>query len=180
MTRRFLPRLATAALLSAALSGCAAYYNYPAIGNDAAINDPNVAPVPTVMTVALRTVLERHEPEGAYVINFPEGLGRRQAEDVLMRLGRDDANLATPETAGLPAWHVSRIRIRGDRAEVDVLRPVAGAHQGTTVRMVGGPKPWRVTSTKVWPVGMFDAPELYGWGMDAQNDEGAEAREESE
>jgi hypothetical protein len=172
-------RMTVLGLVAAALlSGCAAYFNYPSIGNDAAINDPNVAPVPTVMTLALRTVLTDHPPEGSYVVNLPEGMGRKQANRIVSDLGTPTAQLATRGTAELPVWHVSRIWIRGDRAEVDVLRPLAGAHQGTTVRMTGGPRPWRVTSTKVWPVGMLDVPELYGW--DAASEDVTDAAEESE
>ncbi len=151
-----------------ALAGCAAYANYPSIGRDAAVNDPNVAPLPTLAYLGVRWTVDRYPVEGAYVVNWPRGMGRARATTLADRLG-DGARLVSPGTRGLPTYHVSRIWLRGDRAEVDVMRPVGGpdaGHQMVTVHLRSDLGRWEVASTKLWPVGMGEVPELYGWEDD--------------
>lgn len=145
--------------------GCATYANYPEIGNDVAVNDPNIAPLPTLETVALRWVVEKYPVKGDYVVNLARGTERGRAESIAKNVGKD-ARIVSSESAGLPAYHVSRIWLRGDRAEVDVMRPVgeAGAYQTVTVRLKSEFGRWVVSSAKTWPVGMGEVPDLYGWG----------------
>ena len=144
-------------------AGCATYANYPAIGGDAAVNDPNVVPLPSLATTALRWVVEQHPVEGEYVVNLPQGTEYERAGKMARSVG-EGARLVSEATSGLPAYHVSRIWLRGDRAEVDVMRPVTGgAHQMMTVRMKNDLGRWIVTSTRAWPVGMGKTPELFGW-----------------
>lgn len=145
--------------------GCAAYANYPSIGDDAAVNDPNIAPLPELVTRSLVWVVDAYPVEGGFVLNLPEGMDRKKAALIAERVGRG-AELVSSESMGLPVYHVTRIRLRGDRGEVDVLRPVSGAggaHQMVTVRLGSRLGTWEVRTTKVWPVGSGDVPPLYGW-----------------
>lgn len=154
--------------------GCAPYANYPARGeDDPAINDPNFAPSPEVMQVALRWVLTSWPVEGEYVINFPQGMSRRRAEEIIRNLEDPNARLVSIETSGLPAFHISKVWIRpGARAQVEILRPVFGIggrdeaalYQPITVRLRRSPlEPWKVEAVRAWPVGQAEVPELFGW-----------------
>ncbi len=167
--RRIVGALSGLCLLGLVIgNGCATYANYPSIGNDAAVNDPNVAPLPELMTLALIWVVDSQPVEDGFVVNLPEGMDRARAERIVGRVGRG-ATLVSEESIGLPVYHVTRVWLRGDGAEVDVLRPVSGASgasgasQLVTVRLGSRLGSWEVRSTKVWPVGMVEAPPLYGW-----------------
>jgi len=174
-------RTVVAALLLGALAtslttGCAAWGNYPAIGEDGAINDPNVNPMPSVIAESVRWVVRNYPVEGAYVINLPGGMERKTAERILTMLNDPNARLVAPENRGLPVYHVAKIWVRESRATVDVFRPVRKEGLATTpnranyqllsVKLVGGPlRPaWRVESApRAWPIGAYDPPILYGW-----------------
>ena len=106
------------------LAGCATYANYPSIGNDMAVNDPNVAPLPELCERSLTLVIDRYPVGGEYVINFPRGMERTRALSLAEKIGGDQARIVSPESEGLPVYHVSRIWLRGDGADVDVIRPV--------------------------------------------------------
>lgn len=156
--------------------GCASYANYPAIGtaqDDAAVNDPNVAPVPTVIRSALLHVIERFPVEGDFVVNLPEGMTSRRAQEFMMKLGEPRARLPQAESESLPVYHVTRVWLRpAGSAEVEILRPVYGVgapgdkpeFQPVTVRLRRTPlEPYRVDSVRVWPIGIAVPPPLYGW-----------------
>lgn len=151
------------------LAGCATYANYPEIGKDVAVNDPNVTPLPTLETVALRWVVQKYPVQGEYAVNPARGTEKSKAEAIARGVGAD-ARIVSDETMGLPVYHVPRIWLRGDRAEVDVTRPVGeeGAYQAVTVRLKSEFGRWVVSSAKTWPVGMGEVPELYGWSKSAK------------
>lgn len=176
-----------AAFGAAMLNGCATYANYPAIGtadDDAAVNDPNVAPTPTVARAAVRHIVERFPVEGAYVVNLPEGMTRRRAEEVILLLRDPNANLPSPATAGLPVYHVTKVWVRpAGHAEVEVIRPVFGVgtpgdvaeFQPVTVRLRRSPlENWQVDSVRVWPIGLKVPPPLYGWDAGDSGDAAGE------
>lgn len=155
--------------------GCAGYANYPSIGEDAAINDPNHPPIPDVMAEALRYTVEKFPVEGEYVVNLPPGIQKRWAERLLKRLEDPNARLVTPGTENLPAYHVTQVWIRGDSSTVEVVRPVptvkAGAegpaaltYQSLRLKLRGaGSANWRVRATRAWTIGAAEPPRLYGW-----------------
>lgn len=185
MNQSRLPILAfSMSIAAAALSGCAGYANYPRIGaDDVAVNNPNVAPTPEAAFVALRWVIRRHPVEGPYTVNMPAGTYRRTGERVIQLLGDPDARLLTPENQNLPCYHVKQVWVRGERATVEVLRPVlrppldvpAGAagggaggagtplYQSFWVKCEAGWKPWRVVHARAWPMGADAPPNLAGW-----------------
>lgn len=162
-----------AGLIGLVGGGCASYVNYPALGaDDAAVNDPNISPAPTLMEVALRHVVERFPVDGEYVINLPPGMARRRAGEVLVGMKDPDARLVSPETVGLPAYHVTRVWMRpGERGQVEVLRPVFGVgtpgdtaqYQPVWVTLRRSPiSAWRVDSARAWTMGVTP-PALNGW-----------------
>lgn len=172
--------LALAAAIPLALAACAHYANYPPIGNDLAVNDPNTAPLPELIAAALRDTVRRYPVDGAFVINLPAGLERRRAESIAAELG-ENARLVVPGTQHLPAYHVTRIWVRGDRATVEVLRPVTelhsdsatpDRHQAISIRLARGAfAPWSVTSHRAWTIGAGEPPELFGWPEDWPEDQ---------
>lgn len=172
--------LAAATLAASSLSvltGCAGYANYPQIGkDDVAVNNPNTPPVPEAAFTALRWVIRRYPVEGPYTVNLPEGTYRRTGERLLALLKDPDAYMLTPSSEHLPCYHIKRVWIRGERATVEVLRPVlrppmdipAGSetkplYQSFWVKCEAGWKPWRVIHARAWPIGRDVPPTMQGW-----------------
>lgn len=164
---------ATAAAIALAVGanpGCATYVNYPPIGDDLAVNDPNVPPSPTLMAVALRWAIKKYDIDQPFVINLPVAMERRQAERILMLVDDPNARLVEPEHMSLPSLHVTRILLRGDTATVELLVPVSpafgtleGKHQPVSVIEKSRLGTWSVSATRPWPIGSEEAPPLYGW-----------------
>jgi len=166
IVRIWLAAAATAAVaMTAGLIGCASYSNYPALKGDTAVNDPNAPPLPDLMVKAVRHTVERHPVAGPYAVNLPADLKPQKAEWIVAQLD-EDARLLTEETADLPTFHVSRIWVRGVKAEVDVHRPLVdvpsprggAAQQMVTVKLDSGLSGWRAASSKAWAVGAFEPP----------------------
>ena len=171
----------------AGATGCATYANYPPIGQDLAVNDPNVVPLPVLMRVATARVLQRDANSGDlpanWVLNLPRGMTPERARSVLDNTmpdaGVTGGMLVGDEGfRGLPVYSVTRVWLRGSKATVDVIRPVtldgmqptdenadgvAYTYQKVTLRLEGGFRPWRVANTREWPIGREQRPELFGW-----------------
>jgi hypothetical protein len=167
--------LGAGGLAASTFPGCA-FGNYPPIDEakeDAAVNDPNLAPIPSMIRVALAHVIERWPVEGDYVVNLPRGMNGRRANEIMMKLGDPRAHLPAAEHESLPVYHVTRVWLRpGGTNEVEVLRPVFGVgapgvdaeFQPISVRMRRTPlEEWEVDSVRAWPIGMQVPPPLYGW-----------------
>jgi len=161
------------------LGGCIGYTTYPPANGQLASDDINGPPADELMIEALRWTIERHPPEGggAAVINLPEGVHDRAYRIIEYRL--DDAT-ATPVRAmapgleGSPTYHVVRLWVRADRAEVDVLRPVSELGpspsgdpiiQAVTIHLRGGLREWRVERTRPWVIGTDALPEPHYVGV---------------
>lgn len=171
---RTLLRCIVLGAIGLAPGACVSYQNYPQVEEkDPAVNDPNVPPSAEVMAVALERVTSRYPAPGEYVVNLPQGLQKRRAEEVLRRLNDPRARLVSDATQNLPAFHITRIWVRpGERASVEVLRPVFGVgtpgvipeFQAVTVNLrrpaMAG---YRVDSVRVWPIGSAVPPPLFGW-----------------
>jgi hypothetical protein len=171
----------------ASMPGCATYANYPPIGQDLAVNDPNVIPLPVLMRVSVTRVLQQDAANGdlpeRWVLNLPRGMNLERARSVLQNTMTDagvSGGMLVGDQGylGLPVYSVTRVWLRGDKATVDVIRPVtldgmqptegdadgvAYTYQKITLRLVGGFRPWRVEGTREWPIGLEDRPELFGW-----------------
>lgn len=153
------------------MGGCAGYATYPRADGSTAISDLNSAPVNTIMATSLAWAAYKYPvaPEGEqapFAINLPEGVKPETYDYVVRQIGGGAVPL-THDTADLPTFHIGLIRVRGDEAQVDVLRPVlelspspAGetVYQQVTVRLEGGLSPWRVVGRREWTVGAFPTP----------------------
>lgn len=168
--------------VSLTLAGCASYATYPAVPKNIAINDTNSLGMTQVMSAGLGWVVAKYPPgakdaslaaEGAaeecpFAINLPEPTNRRTYERVAESLGHGACPLSE-DTSHLPIYHVSYIRIRGDEAQVNIVRPVptlgadptgAPIVQEIKLQLRGGFKPWTVISAREWQVGNADVPPL--------------------
>ncbi|MEM1183920.1 MAG: hypothetical protein AAGI53_02855 [Planctomycetota bacterium] len=165
-----------AALALAALSGCVATTTYPARpGQDYAARDVSHPSIEEICVEALTWTLERYpvpeelaEPTsdgGVFAVNCPVGMHPRVYERVVEKCG-PLARPLTPETEHLPTYHVGRIVVRSDKAEIDIHRPVLelGAveqlsYQPITLFIEGGLGPWRVRRSRPWAIGAFPLPQ---------------------
>ena len=169
------------------MPGCATYANYPPIGQDLAVNDPNVIPIPVLMRVAITRTLQNDSQTGElpdrWVLNLPRGTtlerGRSLLDNSMSDAGVTGGMLVgDPGYQGLPVYSITRVWLRGDSGTVDVIRPVtldgmepteadtdgvAYTYQKVTHRLKGGFRPWRVETSRAWPIGLEDQPELFGW-----------------
>ncbi len=185
--------LGLATLGMSSMPGCATYANYPPIGQDLAVNDPNVIPIPVLMRVAITRTLQSDSQTGElperWVLNLPRGTTLERARSILDNSMRDagvSGGMLVGDSGylGLPVYSVTRVWLRADSATVDVIRPVtldgmepteadadgvAYTYQKVTHRLKGGFRPWRVETSRAWPIGLEDQPELFGWptGTDA-------------
>ncbi len=153
------------------LGGCVGYDTWPPVKGSIARTDPNHPAMEGVMMAGLRWMIERYPPsghEGQVAVNVPLGIKPL----VYQRIAREAGPRAVPftdATADLPIYHVKAIRVRGRRAELDVLRPVwemprspdgTQVSQGFTLYFEGGLEPWRVVRHREWMIGVMDPPAL--------------------
>jgi hypothetical protein len=172
--------LSTAVLsVAAILAGCVSYASYPAVPRNTAINDPNTPAMEEVMIVGLREVIAKYPPRGGsgaspqdeqaqLALNLPRGLKPRVHERIARAVGFGAAPL-TPETNHLPIYHVSYLRIRGDQAQINIIRPVTDlgrtpsgmpVMQEIKLQLSGGLRPWHVVTRREWEPGEVTLPEL--------------------
>lgn len=156
--------------LTLTLTGCVGYTTYPPpTGSDTAINSPNVPPAPDVIVAALRRTIVRHRVSGDYAVNLPPELTVKRANWIVSHLDDPHAHLLTASTQSLPTYHVARIWIRGNYAEVDVFHPVmdipgpAGAPvvQLATVTLRSNLARWRMESIHSSRIGAAAPPPLH-------------------
>ncbi|MEX1015204.1 MAG: hypothetical protein WDZ31_00555 [Phycisphaeraceae bacterium] len=108
---------------AALLAGCAPQYvNIPEQAGDVASSNVNATNVRNLEAQALRAVLEDRPVEGPVGITLPQGTDPLTYAAVASAVGDD---VLTPMDDVEPAsmLTVEQVRIRGTRAEVDVVRP---------------------------------------------------------
>lgn len=175
--------MAMLAGVAAGPAGCAGWDTWPP--TDPVDNVPNrddVA-ISQTMMLALGRVIADYPPRGregqAVAINVPAPLVGKPVYRQIAREVESEPNvnrLVTPlDEAGLalPIYHVAGVRIRTDKAEIDILRPIfeAGqldraeltndmAYEGYTVRLSGGLRPWRITWVDRFVPGIIPTPAL--------------------
>lgn len=168
--------VALCALAPIVLAGCVASTSYPARpGQDYAARDVSHPSIEEICVEALTWTLERYpvpeeaaqptEDGGVFAINCPVGMHPRVYERIVEKCG-PLARPLTPETERLPTYHVGRIVVRSDKAEIDIHRPVLElgsservAYQPITLFVEGGLSPWRVKRSRPWAVGAFPLPQ---------------------
>jgi hypothetical protein len=168
--------LACSVLAAATLTGCVASTAYPhRPGQGYASRDVSHPAIEDICVEALAWMVERYpvppelamptEDGGVYAINCPMGMNPRVYNRVVEKTG-PDARPLTPETEHLPTYHIGRIIVRADRAEIDIYRPVLElgetvemVHQPVTLFVKGGLRSWRVERSRPWAIGAFPLPQ---------------------
>lgn len=131
-------RLLHLALLAAplALVACAgpSYVNVPGQAGDLAVNNANSDTVREVTAAAVKGMLLSKEVAAPIALQLPEGATALTHADVARRVGPD---VVSPNEEGVEAasrMTIHEIRVRGTRAQVDVVAPgPGGLDQLTTV-----------------------------------------------
>ncbi len=127
--------------------------------------------VRNLLASALGWAILRYPPPGGeaapVAINLPVGLTREQYLDVAGRIGPNVYPIS-PETADLPTYHIGWVWMRGDKAQVDVFRPVYAlstpehtVYQATTLHLRRRYASWMVEHTQPWEVGVVKLPPIY-------------------
>ena len=174
--------LAAGMLVVGGLSACHVGHNvYPPMEGERGFTNVNSNPFPQVIGESLRWVTLRYPPNAEaqwkqpssdnvgqtpFAVNLPGTLNPAIAMRIVESVG-SGAQILTPETQGLPTYHISRVWVQGDEAKVDLVRPIIGITpadkpltQGITVRLRGGMQPWHVTSHREWAFNALEIPEL--------------------
>ncbi len=176
--RRLVP-----ALLLAALASCTPYSTFPPVETGEAIL-PWMYPVPQVMSKSLRTTYDKtvgplELPDGAPTLVYAIPAGASEGVWNQVGLGTDieGARPMVEEDMfqGVGIWAVEQVRIRNQRAEVDVIFPVPDGYERATVILEARPLgPYEVKFFQRWRVPV--EPPVYT-GPDQA---GAETEEVSE
>lgn len=141
ITRRLVGFVAISAA-SFGVIACTPYATFPS-DSDSVVLTPGVYPVPQLMGKALsetyaRTMgdLELVPPVVAgeeatpapLIYALPSGINERDWRQVGILTGVDSAREVTMADieAGLPIWEIKQVRVRSNRAEVDVAYPSSG------------------------------------------------------
>lgn len=168
-------------------SGCAPYVNVPAQQGDVAANDPNTKPVPEVARVALEAVVADSNLSVPFYVVLPDNTAESVYADILPKVSKlaqrspravlmpekgkasDTQPAPAPEPAATvdgPELDVKQVRVRGWRAEVDIVRPAdasapTGRLQLVTVDLqwdaVAG---WNTRQIRVWRTSVEKALRL--------------------
>lgn len=178
MTPTFL-RLTTLLTLAGtiALASCTREYaNYPPItGDEFATKNVNASfNMKNAMAAALRWTALRYPPPGGenapFAINLPAGSSEETYQRVIELIGRGAQPVSEANANSLPVYHVTRVWLRGEIARIDIVRPVfevadkpGGGHvyRGVEVRLAGGWKPWHVTGSSEYEIGVLEPPALH-------------------
>lgn len=157
-------RMAVAGLTIAglfALPGC--YSNWPPVEGygQTELNNPSTR---GVLSAAGRWALQRYKPAGPVAFNLPAGLRRSGVLEVVGNIG-GGAKALTEETAtSCTVYHLSRLNLTNDTAEVDVIVPTGSgdgpAYQMTQLRLTGRNASWKVVVAREWETLVRPIPEL--------------------
>ena len=131
------------------VTACAPLATFPPVDGSVQLSSPTTEPIPTLMAEAIRYAQNRYgDQAGTFAINLPPHTPTAVYETVIARLGRCHPQFDADE----PAYHVTSVRARGLRAEVDLFYPRAdGFYDFVTISfrrdVLSG---YEVLSTRLW------------------------------
>ncbi|MFN0131879.1 MAG: hypothetical protein ACKVW3_05010 [Phycisphaerales bacterium] len=165
-----------------ALAGCASWANFPPVPGDTAFHSLATPAMEDVMIEGLRWTITRYPPRGTTLdftpgapeeprlsINLPVGVKANYYQYAAREIGGPRRVVAplTTTSADLPIYHVRSLRVRGDEAQINIVRPATElglapdgtpVYQEVTLTLRGGIGPWRVVSATPWSPGSEDIP----------------------
>jgi hypothetical protein len=143
---------------AACLSGCASYVNIPPQPGDTAIHKPDMIPVPELMTDALVWATARYPVEPPFAVNLPPDTPRVTYNNVVERGTRGRGVPMSADVEHLPTYHIAEVRIRGTRAQVDIILPRGQKASATTVTLRSTVSGWRMQDARSWIAGVVPVP----------------------
>ncbi len=169
--------------MAGGLGGCVGWATYPPEpGENARLSDPNELHMTDVMVVGFNQVIRKYPPAAtpgqplpakSLTVNLPPDLKPMIHKRTVSRI--QGAVPLTPATEKLPTYHLVSMRVRGDEAQVNILRPVTDVapspsgeqvYQEIRVSLRGGVKYWQVVGVREWtPVPA--SPELHYFDAEA-------------
>lgn len=153
------------------LGGCVGWSSYPAEPGQRVGADPNDMHMTDVMVAGMNWVVRKYpvidesaepSPDGTvnrvpFTVNLPPELKPLIHKRTVSRI--NGAVPLTPATQELPTYHIASVRVRGDAAQVNILRPVTTmaaapngekVYQEIRVELRGGLKEWTVIGHREW------------------------------
>ena len=150
-------------LSTAAIAGCAMYVNIPPQPGDLARHDPNLENVFYVEKQAMQAVLDEQPPHGPYQLILPEGTVPITYDAIAAQLEPQADWSSEGPIENHAQIHVSKVRIRSWRAQVDIVRPsdpeiLEGPAQLVTVYLKWDPLAgWNVNRYRPWSLPLDEA-----------------------
>lgn len=175
-------------LIAIVVGGCTPYATYPPVASGE-VAVPWMHPLPDVMGKALGDTYRRTSDSFVsagtpieFVYGLPEGITVGVWTRVGVDTGIDDARMATADdlTSGTPIWVVEQVRIRNQRAEVDVIYPTpGGAYSRATVILETKPfGAYEIAFFQRWQTRVDDP--VFSLPIDLPTDDGDEPGAEAE
>jgi len=131
------------------VTACAPIATYPPLDGAVELSDPTLEPIPTLMAESIRYAQSRYgDGAGGFAINLPPNTPNAVYETVIARLGRCHPQFDSDE----PAYHVTSVRARGLKAEVDLCYPRAdGFYDFVTISFRRDVlRGYEVANTRLW------------------------------
>ncbi|MDP7008052.1 MAG: hypothetical protein QGI78_00610 [Phycisphaerales bacterium] len=145
-------------LVSIFLACCSPVATYPPIevGSAVRFSNSSYEPVPTILVTTLEYSKEHFGGLETTVFNLPKGMSHDTYAIVSSRV-LDSTPMMEAEQQ---AYHITELRVRGLRAEADVVFPSAGGTLETATLYLSKSlaHPWRVNRERIWLIPVATAP----------------------
>lgn len=137
-----------------AVAGCGSpYVNIPPQSGDLATHSPNSKNVLQVLTAVMGTLIDQMSVDGPVAVILPAGASELSHVDVAAHIGEPAVSIHKQERLkAIVTVEATEVRIRGLRAEVDVLtRGLGGPGDLKTAYLAWRPvSGWQVTHVRTW------------------------------
>ena len=139
--------------------GCAPWATYPPDEGGLDLSGPRTEPVPTLMVESVQAVRARTNLGSEFAVNLPPGTPPQVYDWVLRRIGSGHAM----EDPAEPAFHVTKVRVRGRQAQVDVFFPDSdGEYEFATLTFTGDViAGYALDGTRIWHTNHSPPPPGY-------------------
>ncbi len=140
------------------LSCCSPIATYPPIEVDSAVvfSNSSYEPVPTILVTTIDYAHNHYGGMETVVYNLPEGMSGETYDIVSARV----AGSAPLQNNGERAYHITELRVRGLKAEADIIIPRAGGGYETATLYLSKTlsHPWEVNRERIWLIPVAQAP----------------------
>jgi len=140
------------------LSCCSPIATYPPVEVSTAVSFSNSSyePVPTILVTTIEYAHNHYGGMETVVYNLPEGM-LGETYDIVSARVSDSAPL---QNEGEQAYHITELRVRGLRAEADIIFPRAGGGYETATLYLSKSfsNPWQVNRERIWLIPVTQAP----------------------